>query len=84
MFFSSMITFSSTCDLHHLHPSSSLPSLKPFPLLCAPQVQYSAYVGVGGLLSVAKLLCGGLLFWVLVKFSLGRKLLTTVLQKCIP
>lgn len=40
-------------------------------------VQYSAYVGVGGLLSVAKLLCGGLLFWVLVKFSLGRKLLTT-------
>lgn len=42
------------------------------------QVQYSAYVGVGGLLSVVKLMCGGLLFWVLVKFSLGRKLLTTV------
>uniref|UniRef100_A0A672HI83 Saccharopine dehydrogenase-like oxidoreductase n=1 Tax=Salarias fasciatus TaxID=181472 RepID=A0A672HI83_SALFA len=40
-------------------------------------VQYSAFVGVGGLLSVIKLLCGGLLFWVMVKFSLGRKLLTT-------
>lgn len=43
-----------------------------------PQVQYSAYVGVGGLLSVVKLFCGGLFFWFLVKFSLGRKLLTTV------
>lgn len=40
-------------------------------------VQYSAYVGVGGLFSVVKLFCGGLLFWLLVKFSLGRKLLTT-------
>ncbi|CAL8316440.1 unnamed protein product [Merluccius merluccius] len=40
-------------------------------------VQYSAYVGVGGWFSVAKLMCGGLLFWFLVKFSLGRKLLTT-------
>ncbi|XP_047429725.1 saccharopine dehydrogenase b [Mugil cephalus] len=40
-------------------------------------VQYTAYVGVGGLFSVVKLLCGGLLFWVMVKFSLGRKLLTT-------
>ncbi|XP_044185580.1 saccharopine dehydrogenase-like oxidoreductase [Thunnus albacares] len=40
-------------------------------------IQYSAYVGVGGLFSVVKLFCGGLLFWCLVKFSLGRKLLTT-------
>ncbi|KAM7368233.1 hypothetical protein PAMP_014473 [Pampus punctatissimus] len=40
-------------------------------------IQYSAYVGVGGLFSVVKLFCGGLLFWFLVKFSLGRKLLTT-------
>ncbi|XP_022625998.1 saccharopine dehydrogenase-like oxidoreductase isoform X2 [Seriola dumerili] len=39
-------------------------------------VQYSAYVGVGGLFSIAKFFCGGLLFWVMVKFSLGRKLLT--------
>lgn len=43
-----------------------------------PQVQYSAYVGVGGLFSVVKLFCGGLLFWFMVKFSLGRKLLTMV------
>uniref|UniRef100_UPI0037E88898 saccharopine dehydrogenase-like oxidoreductase n=1 Tax=Semicossyphus pulcher TaxID=241346 RepID=UPI0037E88898 len=40
-------------------------------------VQYSPYVGIGGVFSVVKLLCGGLLFWVMVKFSLGRKLLTT-------
>ncbi|CAL8314132.1 unnamed protein product [Lota lota] len=40
-------------------------------------VQYSAYVGVGNWFSVAKLMCGGLLFWLMVKFSLGRKLLTT-------
>ncbi|XP_061741731.1 saccharopine dehydrogenase-like oxidoreductase isoform X1 [Nerophis ophidion] len=40
-------------------------------------IQYFAYVGVGGLLSVVKLVCGGLLFWILVKFSLGRKLLTS-------
>uniref|UniRef100_A0A671WVX8 Saccharopine dehydrogenase-like oxidoreductase n=1 Tax=Sparus aurata TaxID=8175 RepID=A0A671WVX8_SPAAU len=39
-------------------------------------VQYSAYVGVGGLFSVVKLFCSGLLFWFMVKFSLGRKLLT--------
>uniref|UniRef100_A0A3P8TA68 Saccharopine dehydrogenase-like oxidoreductase n=1 Tax=Amphiprion percula TaxID=161767 RepID=A0A3P8TA68_AMPPE len=39
-------------------------------------VQYSAYVGVGGLFSVFKLFCGGLLFWFMVKFSLGRRLLT--------
>lgn len=43
-----------------------------------PQVQYSAYVGVGGLFSVVKLFCGGLLFWFMVKCSLGRKLLTMV------
>ncbi|KAM7395788.1 hypothetical protein PAMA_007191 [Pampus argenteus] len=42
-----------------------------------PPIQYSAYVGVGGLFSVVKLFCGGLLFWFLVKFNLGRKLLTT-------
>lgn len=40
-------------------------------------VQYSAYVGIGGLFSVVKLLCGGLIFWFMVKFSLGRKILTT-------
>uniref|UniRef100_A0A8D2ZQ14 Saccharopine dehydrogenase-like oxidoreductase n=1 Tax=Scophthalmus maximus TaxID=52904 RepID=A0A8D2ZQ14_SCOMX len=40
-------------------------------------VQYSAYVGVGGLISVVKLFCGGLFFWFMVKFGLGRKLLTT-------
>ncbi|XP_069014772.1 saccharopine dehydrogenase b isoform X1 [Embiotoca jacksoni] len=40
-------------------------------------VQYSSYVGVGGLFSVIKLLCGGLLFWFMVKFRLGRTLLTT-------
>ncbi|KAM4632990.1 saccharopine dehydrogenase b isoform 2-T2 [Polymixia lowei] len=39
-------------------------------------VQYRAYVGVGGLFSVVKLVCGGLLFWLMVKVSLGRKLLT--------
>uniref|UniRef100_A0A672YD72 Saccharopine dehydrogenase-like oxidoreductase n=1 Tax=Sphaeramia orbicularis TaxID=375764 RepID=A0A672YD72_9TELE len=41
-------------------------------------VQYSAYVGVGGIFSLVKLFCGGLLFWFMVKFSLGRRLLTTV------
>lgn len=71
----------------HLLPSSShlvllfnismLPCFLMPPSLY-PQVQYSAYVGVGGLFSVVKLLCGGLLFWFMVKFSLGRKLLTTV------
>lgn len=40
-------------------------------------VQYSAFVGIGGLFSVIKFFCGGLLFWFMVKFSLGRKLLTT-------
>lgn len=75
-----------------LHLLSASPYLFPSlpPLICLfitythalsslhPQVQYSAYVGVGGLLSVVKLFCGGLFFWFLVKFSLGRKLLTTV------
>uniref|UniRef100_A0A667ZNX4 Saccharopine dehydrogenase-like oxidoreductase n=1 Tax=Myripristis murdjan TaxID=586833 RepID=A0A667ZNX4_9TELE len=45
-------------------------------------VLYSAYVGVGGLFSVVKLLCGGLLFWFMVKFSLGRKLLTMIEDTC--
>ncbi|XP_068609803.1 saccharopine dehydrogenase-like oxidoreductase [Brachionichthys hirsutus] len=40
-------------------------------------VQYSAYVGVGGLFSVVRLFCGGLIFWFMGKLSLGRKLLTT-------
>ncbi|XP_053737106.1 saccharopine dehydrogenase b [Synchiropus splendidus] len=39
-------------------------------------VQYTAYVGIGGLVSVVKFFCGGLLFWFLVKFRLGRKVLT--------
>ncbi|XP_037100942.1 saccharopine dehydrogenase-like oxidoreductase [Syngnathus acus] len=43
---------------------------------CRSPIQYCAYVGIGGFCSVAKLLCGGLLFWVMVKFRLGRKLLT--------
>ncbi|KAF3850448.1 hypothetical protein F7725_012220 [Dissostichus mawsoni] len=40
-------------------------------------VQNTAYVGIADLFSVIKLFCGGLLFWFMVKFSLGRKLLTT-------
>ncbi|XP_034435789.1 saccharopine dehydrogenase b [Hippoglossus hippoglossus] len=39
-------------------------------------LQYSAYVGVGGLFSVVKFFCGGLIFWFMTKFSLGRRLLT--------
>ncbi|XP_048792550.1 saccharopine dehydrogenase-like oxidoreductase [Lagopus muta] len=39
-------------------------------------VQYSAYVTVGGLGSVMKLMFAGILFLLLVKFSFGRKLLT--------
>ncbi|XP_068198507.1 saccharopine dehydrogenase-like oxidoreductase [Antennarius striatus] len=39
-------------------------------------VQYSAYVGVGGVFSLVRLFCGGLFFWFMGKFSLGRKLLT--------
>ncbi|XP_066532086.1 saccharopine dehydrogenase a, tandem duplicate 1 [Hoplias malabaricus] len=38
-------------------------------------VQYRAYVGVGGVSSVIKLLFAGMMFWFLVKFSFGRKLL---------
>lgn len=42
------------------------------------QVSYCAYFRIGGLFSVVKLFCGGLLFWFFVRFSLGMKLLTTV------
>ncbi|NXD88854.1 SCPDL oxidoreductase, partial [Halcyon senegalensis] len=41
-----------------------------------PQVQYGAYVNIGGLGSVIKLMFAGILFLLLVKFSFGRKLLT--------
>ncbi|XP_010898912.1 saccharopine dehydrogenase b [Esox lucius] len=43
----------------------------------ATPVQYTAYVGVGGVWSLIKLFCGGLIFWFLGKFRLGRKLLIT-------
>jgi len=43
-----------------------------------PQVQYGAYVNIGGLGSVIKLMFAGILFVLLVKFSFGRKLLTKV------
>ncbi|NXH70996.1 SCPDL oxidoreductase, partial [Hydrobates tethys] len=39
-------------------------------------VQYGAYVNIGGLGSVIKLMFAGILFLLLVKFSFGRKLLT--------
>ncbi|KFV42131.1 Saccharopine dehydrogenase-like oxidoreductase, partial [Gavia stellata] len=39
-------------------------------------VQYGAYVNIGGLGSVIKLMLCGILFLLLVKFSFGRKLLT--------
>ncbi|XP_062485457.1 saccharopine dehydrogenase-like oxidoreductase [Pezoporus occidentalis] len=39
-------------------------------------VQYGAYVSIGGLGSVMKLMFAGILFLLLVKFSFGRKLLT--------
>ncbi|NXC77285.1 SCPDL oxidoreductase, partial [Anhinga anhinga] len=39
-------------------------------------VQYGAYVNIGGLGSVIKLMFAGMLFLLLVKFSFGRKLLT--------
>ncbi|XP_040277452.1 saccharopine dehydrogenase-like oxidoreductase [Bufo bufo] len=38
-------------------------------------VQYAAYVGVGGIASVIRLMFVGFLFLVLTKFSFGRKLL---------
>uniref|UniRef100_A0A8C5GNI9 Saccharopine dehydrogenase-like oxidoreductase n=1 Tax=Gouania willdenowi TaxID=441366 RepID=A0A8C5GNI9_GOUWI len=41
----------------------------------ASQVQYGAYAGVGGVVSVAKLIFAGMMFWLLVKFSFGRNLL---------
>ncbi|XP_014805886.1 PREDICTED: saccharopine dehydrogenase-like oxidoreductase, partial [Calidris pugnax] len=41
-------------------------------------VQYGAYVNVGGLGSVIKLMFAGILFLLLVKFSFGRKLLIKV------
>lgn len=43
-----------------------------------PQVQYGAYVNIGGLGSVIKLMFAGILFLLLVKLSFGRKLLTKV------
>lgn len=42
------------------------------------QVQYGAYVTLGGLGSVLKLMFMGMLFLLLVKFNFGRKLLTKV------
>ncbi|NXS06754.1 SCPDL oxidoreductase, partial [Neodrepanis coruscans] len=39
-------------------------------------VQYGAYVNIGGLGSVIKLMFAGMLFLLLVKFDFGRKLLT--------
>ncbi|XP_064014757.1 saccharopine dehydrogenase-like oxidoreductase [Pogoniulus pusillus] len=39
-------------------------------------VQYGAYVTIGGVGSVIKLMLAGILFILLVKFSFGRKLLT--------
>lgn len=38
-------------------------------------VQYAAYVGIGGALSVVKTLFAGLMFWFMTKFSIGRSLL---------
>ncbi|KAJ7988972.1 hypothetical protein DPEC_G00314730 [Dallia pectoralis] len=38
-------------------------------------VQYGAYVGVGGMANIAKMLFAGMMFWLLVKFSFGRNLL---------
>ncbi|KAK5873820.1 hypothetical protein PBY51_018824 [Eleginops maclovinus] len=38
-------------------------------------VQYGAYVGIGGIGNVFKMLFAGLIFWLFVKFSFGRKLL---------
>ncbi len=37
-----------------------------------------AYVGIGGRFSVLKTLFAGVVFWFMVKFSLGRGLLTQV------
>ncbi|CAM4648616.1 unnamed protein product [Leuciscus chuanchicus] len=38
-------------------------------------VQYGAYVGVGGISNIFKLVFAGLMFWFLVKFSFGQNLL---------
>ncbi|XP_030627526.1 saccharopine dehydrogenase b isoform X2 [Chanos chanos] len=38
-------------------------------------IQYAAYTGVGGVCSVVKMLFAGMMFWLLVKFSIGRSLL---------
>ncbi|XP_017573928.2 saccharopine dehydrogenase b isoform X1 [Pygocentrus nattereri] len=38
-------------------------------------VQYAAYVGIGGVFSVAKTFFAGLMFWLMTKFSIGRSLL---------
>lgn len=53
-------------------------SFELVPLCSCPQVQYMAYVGIGGLFSVLKTLFAGVVFWFMVKFSLGRGLLTEV------
>ncbi|XP_016129593.1 saccharopine dehydrogenase-like oxidoreductase [Sinocyclocheilus grahami] len=39
------------------------------------QVQYGAYVGIGGISNIFKLVFAGLMFFFLVKFSFGRNLL---------
>ncbi|XP_055988260.1 saccharopine dehydrogenase-like oxidoreductase [Sorex fumeus] len=43
-------------------------------LQCSP-VQYAAYVAVGGIASVVKLMFAGLFFLIFVRFGLGRQLL---------
>lgn len=42
------------------------------------QVQYAAYVTVGGITSVMKLMFAGLFFLFFVKFGIGRQLLIKV------
>lgn len=37
-----------------------------------------AYVGIGDVFSMAKTLFAGVVFWFMVKFGLGRRLLTQV------
>lgn len=44
----------------------------------SPQVQCIADVVIGGFFSVVKLICGGLLFWFMARFTLDRECLTTV------
>lgn len=46
--------------------------------VCFLQVQYGAYVGVGGISNIFKLVFAGLMFFILVKFSFGRNLLSKV------